>query len=365
MRGRTEPQSGMFHYFQPDDLIPADHPLRQIKVGADQALRTLEPVFQAMYSERGRPAIPPEQLLKSQLLIALYSIRSDRLFCEQLAYNFLFRWFLDLAPEGEPFDASTFSKNRERLLAHDVARQFFDAVVRQARQAGLLSDEHFSVDGTLIEAWASLKSFRPTTRPDDREPPPDDPGNPTVNFRGERRTNTTHHSTTDPEARLARKGVGREAKLCFAGHVLLEHRHGLCVDRAVTPATGTAERDAALQLLRRQARKRIRPQTLAADRGYHTRAFIQQLRARGIRPHIALFPGRRTPGLDGRTTRHRSYALSQRLRKLVEEVWGWAKTVGGLRKTRFRGRARTELYSCVAIAAYNLLRMRRLALARG
>ena len=360
MRGRSEPQGAIFHYFHPDDLVPAAHPLRRIKALADTALRELGPIFTAMYSERGRPSIPPEQLLKSQLLIALYSVRSDRLFCEQLGYNFLFRWFLDLPPEATPFDASTFSKNRERLLAHDVARAFFDAVVRQARGAGLLADEHFSVDGTLIEAWASLKSFRPTPR-GEREPPPDDPGNPTVDFRGEQRTNATHQSRTDPEARLARKGHGREAKLCYAGHALLDHRHGLVVDLGVTPATGTAEREAALALLRRQARKRIRPQTLAADRAYHTRTFVQQLRARGIQPHIARFPGRRTPGLDRRTTRHRSYETSQRWRKRVEEVWGWAKTVGGLRKSRFVGRARTELYALVVGAAYNLVRLSRLA----
>lgn len=360
MRGQPDAQPGIFHYFQPDDLIPAEHPLRRVKAWADEALRTLEPVFREMYSARGRPSVPPEQLLKSQLLIAFYSVRSDRLFCEQLAYNFLFRWFLDWAPEAAPFDPSTFSKNRDRLLAHDVAHRFFDAVVRQARGAGLLSDEHFSVDGTLIEAWASLKSFRPTTR-HDREPPPDDPGNPTVNFRGERRSNTTHQSTTDPEARLAKRGPGREAKLGYMGHALLDHRHGLVVDLAVSGATGRAEREMALALLRRQARKRICPQTLAADRGYHTRGFIAQLRARGIRPHIAQVPGRCTPGLDGRTTRHRSYVVSQQLRKLVEEVWGWAKTVGGLRKSRFVGRARTELYALLVGTAYNLLRVSRLA----
>jgi transposase len=360
MRGESESQAAIFHYFQPDDLIPSDHPLRRIKAWADQALRTLRPVFQTMYSDRGRPSVPPEQLLKSQLLIAFYSVRSDRLFCEQLAYNFLFRWFLDLPPEAAAFDASTFSKNRERLLAHDVAHQFFDAVVREARGAGLLADDHFSVDGTLIDAWASLKSFRPTTRPD-REPPPDDPGNPTVNFRGERRTNTTHQSTTDPEARLARKAAGREAKLSYTGHALLDHRHGLVVDLAVSAATGTAEREMALALLRRQARKRIRPRTLAADRGYHTRDFIAQLRARDIRPHVAQVHGRRTPGLDGRTTRHESYGVSQQLRKRVEELWGWTKTIGGLRKSRFIGRARTELYALLAGTAYNLLRLSRLA----
>src|SRR2546430_9177008 len=226
MRGHTDAQSAIFHYFQPEDLIPAEHPLRRIKVWADEALHTLEPVFREMYSERGRPSVPPEQLLKSQLLIAFYSVRSDRLFCEQLAYNFLFRWFLDLAPEAAPFDASTFSKNRERLLAHDVAHQFFDAVVRQARGAGLLSDESFSVAGTLIEAWASVKSFRPAAR-HDREPPPDDPGNPTVNFRGDRRANTTPPNTTHPPARPPSNGAGPDAQHRFPRHAVAHPPHRL------------------------------------------------------------------------------------------------------------------------------------------
>lgn len=357
MRGRSTPQGAVFHYFQPDDLIPADHPLRRIKATAEAALRTLEPVFREMYSDRGRPSIPPELLLKSQLLIALYSVRSDRLFCEQLHYNFLFRWFLDLEPEAQPLDASTFSKNRERLLDHEVALRFFDAVVALARRQGLLSDEHFSVDGTLIEAWASQKSLR---RVDAPRRPPDDPGNPTVNFHGETRSNATHQSTTDPEARLAKRAAGREAKLAYAAHVLLDHRHGLCVDLAVTTASGTAEREAAIAMLKRQARKRIRPRSLAGDKGYHTRTFVEQLRERGVRPHLATMANRRTPGLDGRTTRHASYAISQRLRKLVEEVFGWAKTVGGLRKTRFIGRARTELHALLVGTAYNLLRVSRL-----
>jgi hypothetical protein len=256
------------------------------------------------------------------------------------------------------WDHSTFSANRDRLLAHEVGRRFFDAVVAQARRAGLLSDEHFTVDGTLIEAWASLKSLKPTDAATPATPPAD-PGNPTVDFHGERRSNATHQSTTDPEARLMRKGRGKEAKLCFSGHVLMEHRHGLCVDLQIAPATGTAERDTAVSMLRRQARQGIRPRTLAADKGYHCRAFVRWLRRRRIRPHLARVTGRHTPGLDGRTTRTAGYALSQRLRKRVEEIIGWIKTTGGLRKTRFRGVARTQLAGYLVGAAYNLLRLSR------
>jgi transposase len=360
MRGDVNPQDGMLSYLSAEARVPATHPLRQVKAMADAVLRALSPTCDAMYSQAGRPSIPPERLLKSQLLIALFSVRGARLFCEQLDDNILFRWFLDMNLEEPSFDHSTFSKNSERRLTHEVARRFFDAVVQQARAEQLLSDDHFTVDGTLIEAWASLKSLKPKEQVGP-PPPPDDPGNPTVTFHGERRANATHQSTTDPEARLARKGAGKEAKLCFSGHVLREHRHGLCVDLQIAPATGTAERDVALAMLRRQARRGIRPQTLAADKGYHSRDFVQQVRARQIRPHLARIPGRHTPGLDARTTRHRSYALSQRIRKRVEEIFGWMKTVGGLRRSRFRGVARTQQAAYFIGAAYNLLRLSRLS----
>jgi IS5 family transposase len=274
-------------------------------------------------------------------------------------YHILFRWFLDMSLDEPVFDHSTFSQNSERLRTHEAAQKFFDAVVQYARREGLLSDEHFTVDGTLIEAWASLKSVKPKDAPAPPAPP-DDPGNPTVDFHGDRRTNATHQSTTDPDALLARKGTGKEAKLCFSGHVLMENRQGLCVDLQIALATGTAERDTALRMLRRQARRGIRPCTLGADKGYHTKDFVRRLRQRHIRPHLAQITGRHTPGLDGRTTRHGGYTLSQRIRKRVEEIFGWLKTIGGLRKTRFRGVARTQHAAYLVSAAYNLLRMSRL-----
>lgn len=364
MRGNQDFQSGLFSDVAPEHRVPADHPLRILKAVADDALKTLSPTFTAMYSPLGRPSIPPERLLKAQLLIALYSVRSHRLFCEQLDYHILFRWFLDMSLDEPSFDASTFSQNQERLLQHAVAPRFFDAVVGLARSEGLLSDEHFTVDGTLIEAWASLKRVQPIAPPAPSAPP-DDPGNPTVNFRGERRTNATHRSTTDPEARLARKGKGKEAKLAFGGHVLMENRHGLCVDLCVTSATETTEPTAASDLLRRHARRGVRPTTVGGDKGSHTTAFVRFLRRRRIRPHLAQIRGRHTPGLDGRTTRHTGYEVSQRIRKRIEEIFGWVKTIGGLRKTRVRGIERTQQAFHWVASAYNLLRMSRLMLARG
>jgi transposase len=353
----------MLTVVQPDHRIRPDHPIRRIKALADGELRRLSAVFDAMYAAGGRPSIPPERLLKACLLIALYSVRSERQFCEQLDYNLLFRWFLDMNLEEGSFDASTFAKNKDRLLAADVARRFFEGVVRQARRAHLLSTEHFTVDGTLIEAYASLKSVRPRDeRPGDR-PPPDDPGNASVNFRGERRSNATHVSTTDPEAQLARKGFGKETKLCFSAHVLMENRHGLCVDVSVAEANPATERTEALRLLRRLRRRRFRPRTVGGDRAYDAKAFVGGVRALGITPHVAQYAAGHHRGsqIDARTTRHGGYGASQRVRKRVEEIFGWMKTVGGLRKSRYRGSRRTGLWAYFVATAYNLLRLAKLS----
>lgn len=361
MRGRVDPQESMFSYFSPDSRVPEGHPLRQIKGHADAVLASMSPEFDRIYAEIGRPSIPPERLLKASLLIALYSVRSDRLFCEMLDYNILFRWFLDMSLEESGLDQSNFSRLRERLVGQDTARMFFDAVVREARRAGLLSDEHFTVDGTLIEAWASHKSFKP------KDGPPSGgagSGDGMVDFRGQRRTNDTHESTTDEEAKLARKGKGKEAKLCYGGHALMENRNGLCVDLKVSSATQT-ETEAAKDILARQARKRVRPASLGGDKGYHSKDFVAHLRSRKIAPHIAQIEGRRTPGLDARTTRHPSYAVSQRKRKRVEEIFGWMKAYGGLRRTLVRGLARVQMHAYIVGAAYNLLRMSRIAPATG
>jgi transposase len=324
-----------------------------VKELADAALRELSPVFDAMYSTSGRDSVPPERLLKASVLMALYSVRSERLFCEQLGYNLLFRWFLDMDMSEPPFEHSTFSKNRARLLAHDVATQFFVQVVAQAKAARLMSDEHFTVDGTLIESWASLKSFK--KKGDDKRPP-DDRGNPTVNFHGEKRSNKTHESTTDPESKLMRKGLGKEAKLSFSAHALMENRNGLLVDFRVDQADGRAEWRNALQMLddTRSEDSRV---TLGGDKGYDTRDFVAACRERNVVPHVAQ---KQSSAIDGRTTRHRGYEISNVIRKRVEEIFGWMKTIGGFRRTRFRGVARTALAGTIVAAAYNLLRMSKL-----
>jgi len=359
MRGRQDPQASMLAFVDVETRIPPDHPLRMIKYLVDEALIDLSPLFDEMYAEIGRPSIPPERLLKASLLISLYSVRSEYAFCEELNYHLLFRWFLGMDMVEPGFDSSTFSKNRERLLQHQVAREFFDAVVLRATERDLLSDEHFTVDGTLIEAAASLKSFRPKDQPPSDEPP-DDPGNPTVNFRGQRRSNKTHQSTTDPEARLAKKGKGKEAHLAYAAHALMENKHGLVVDFQVTQATGTAERDVVPDLVDQARERDFTPQTLGADKGYDTRSCVADLRARKVTPHVAQNTSGRRSAIDRRTTRHLGYAISQRKRKLVEEIFGWMKTIGGFRRTRFIGLERTQLAGYFVAAAYNLVRIARL-----
>jgi transposase len=348
--------------------ISAVHPIRAIKQLTDEVLAGLSPCFDAMYAEGGRPSIPPERLLKAGLLMALYSVRSERAFCEQLEYHLLFRWFLDMDLVEPSFDASTFSKNRSRLLEHEVAQAFFTAVVEHANARSLLSDEHFSVDGTLIEASASLKRFGPRAVPVTHDDP--DAGNPSIDFKGKPRTNDTHRSTTDPEARLYTKGNGQTAKLCFMGHALMENRNGLMTDLRVTEATGYAERETALAVLDEAVRQGRHPSTIGADKAYDTNDFVDAIRARTITPHIA--PNNwttekraRISSIGAEITTSVGFTLSQRKRKRIEEIFGWMKTVGGLRRTRYRGVARTQMTAYLVGAAYNLLRMSRLLAAEG
>jgi transposase len=355
MRGDDIHQDSIFSYLSPEARVPKDHPLRPLRQMVNQALRELSRDFQAMYSSEGRPSIPPEKLLRALLLQVLYTIRSERLLMEQLDYNLLFRWFVGLSMDDKVWDHSVFSKNRERFLRSDLAAAFFGRIKEQAAQAGLLSGEHFTVDGTLIEAWASLKSFRPK----DTLPPEGGSGrNPEVDFHGERRLNHTHASTTDPEARLFRKGKGKEAKLCFMGHVLMENRFGLIITPRLTAPTGTAERVTAERMVGDlPGRHRI---TVGGDKAYDTRELVQSLRALNAVPHVAQNRAGRSSAIDGRTTRHPGYAVSQRLRKRVEEIFGWIKTVGNLRKTRHRGIERVGWMFTLTAAAYNLVRIRNL-----
>ena len=358
MRGFDRPQSTMLTLVNPEKRVPANHPIRLIKALAEVALKELSPLFEQMYSEVGRPSIPPERLLKASLLMALYTVRSERMFCEQLDYNLLFRWFLDLNWDEPSFDHSTFSRNRTRLLEHDVAGEFFRTVVAEARELKLTSDEHFTVDGTLIEAWASMKSVRPKDCSGER--PAEGGGRNTErDFHGQRRSNDTHASTTDPEARLYRKGRGKEAKLCFMGHGLMENRHGLLVDACLTLADGHAERVAALHMIEPRA---DRPQaiTLGADKAYDAEDFINELRSMKVTPHVAQNTSGRSSAIDGRTTRHGGYAVSQRIRKRIEEAFGWIKVVAGQEKTKFRGRDRVGWAFTFAAAAYNLVRLPKL-----
>ena len=357
MRGVDHQQSQMFSYLSPETRVRKDHPLRAIRAMVDEVLSHLSRRFDRMYASAGRPSIPPEKLLRAQLLQLLYSIRSERLLMEEIDYSMLYRWFVGLDLDEEVWDPTTFTKNRDRLLEADVAKEFLAQVVAQARQKGLTSDEHFTVDGTLLEAWASVKSFQ---RKDEKpSPPPDDPGNPTVNFHGEKRSNQTHASKTDPDAKLARKGPGKEAKLSFSGNLLVENRNGLIVLSEVFEANGTAERDAALVML--EQIPGAKPVTAGGDKGYDTLDFVAECRHLGVTPHVAQNERRRGgSAIDERTTRHQSYRLSQVKRKRIEECFGWLKTVALLRKVRHRGIFKVDWVFAFACAAYNLVRIRNL-----
>jgi transposase len=352
MRGPDEQTSDLFSYLSPEQRVRGDHPLRAIRTMTDHVMRELSPRFERMYSDIGRPSIPPEQLLRALLLQALYTVRSERLLMEEIDYSILFRWFIGLGLDEPIWSPTSFSKNRDRLLAGDVASAFFDVVLSHAREAALLSDEHFTVDGTMLEAWASLKSFQ--RRDAGPPPPPDDPGNPTVDFHGETRTNDTHASTTDPDAQLYRKGRGKEAKLAYLGHVLLDNRHGLVTNVCATAATGTAERDAALLLLETVPYAT----TVGADKNYDVASFVAGVQALGIVPHVA--QKIRGSAIADDVTADPGYAVSQRKRKLIEQVFGWMKTVGGLRKLRHRGGELVDWIVTFTAAAYNLIRLRTL-----
>ena len=356
MRGEDQRQGAMFSYVSLEQRVPEDHPLRKLLPMVNEALAELSPRLESLYSRVGRPSIPPEKLLRALLLQVLYSIRSERMLIEQLDYNLLFRWFVGLGMDDLVWVPTVFTKNRDRLLEGEIAEAFFALVLAQARKKRLLSNEHFTVDGTLIEAWAGQKSFR---KKDAGPPePPDDPGNPTVNFHGEKRSNETHQSTTDPQARLYRKSSSQEAKLAYLGHVLMENRNGLVVDTRVTEAQGRAEREAALEMLKSIPGQHRR--TVGADKGYDTRDFVAQVRSLAVTPHVAQNTSRRRSAIDGRTTQRPGYSVSQRVRKRVEEVFGWLKTVGLMRKTRHKGVERVGWMFTFAAAVYNLVRMRNL-----
>jgi transposase len=363
MRGRVDQQADMFHVFDIEDLVPGDHPLRKIKPMVDAEIARLRPLFNKAYSNIGRPSVPPEFLIKASLLQAFYSIRSERQLCEQIAYNFLYRWFLDLKLDGAVWNHSTFTKNRERFAEHGLMRRFFDGSVARAINEEAVSEEHFSVDGTLIEAWASMKSVR---RKDESDDDSDGDSNGWKSFKGEKRSNTTHASTSDPESRLARKGKGRESRLSHSMHALMENRNGLLLDIVVDEANGRIERDAALAMLDRVGRRHhLRPETLGADKGYDDGPFLESLECeRLITPHVSIRDGviraRDVAGQCRLEARRRQatkgYRASQIVRKRIEEIFGWLKTVGGLDRTRFIGRWKTQSYAYSAGAAWNFMR---------
>lgn len=355
MRGIEKNQQSLFSYISPEQRVPEDHPLRPIRKMVDKALKQMHSRFNNQYSKTGRPSIPPEQLLRALLLQVFYTIRSERLLMEQLDYNLLFRWFVGLSMDDPVWDHSTFSKNRDRLLNTDTATAFFQSVRDQAREQNLMSDEHFTVDGTLLEAWASMKSFQPK---DDEDGPPDSGQgrNPTVDFRGQKRKNDTHASKTDPDSRLYKKAKGQQAKLCYMGHTLMENRNGLVVDAMVTITSGRAEREAAVMMIDQVPGKgRI---TVGADKGYDCKDFVDDCRSLKATAHVAQKD--KDSAIDARTTRHEGYDVSLRVRKRVEEVFGWLKTVGCLRKLHHRGCERVDAVFTLATAAYNLIRIRNL-----
>lgn len=361
MRGNDTHQQAMFSYVSLESRVPESHPLRSLRRMVDEVLSGMSAEFGAMYSGTGRPSIAPERLLRALLLQVLYTVRSERLLMEQLDYNLLFRWFVGLSMDDEVWDHSTFTKNRDRFLGSNLAEAFFSGVVSQAEEAGLLSDEHFTVDGTLIDAWASMKSFRPKDGGNDSSS--GGGHNESVDFHGEKRLNDTHESTTDPDARLYRKGKGKESRLTYMGHALMENRNGLVVDTRLTLATGRAEREAAVAMVHGvSGRNRV---TLGGDKGYDTADFVETLRALKVTPHVAQNDTRRRSAIDNRTVRHPGYAVSQRIRKRVEEMFGWIKTVGNLRKTRHRGLERVTWMFTLTAAAYNLVRMRNILEASG
>jgi transposase len=355
MRGEDQQQQAMFSYISPEERVPKDHPLRPIRVMVDKALDDLAPLFREMYSHTGRPSIPPEQLLRALLLQVFFSIRSERLLVEQLEYNLLFRWFVGLSMDDKVWNHSAFSKNRDRLIAHEVATAFFQSILKQAQRAGLLSKEHFTVDGTLIEAWASMKSFRPKDE-DDQDPPEGGGRNPEVDFKGQKRKNDTHQSTTDPDCRLYKKGKGKESKLCYMGHALMENRSGLAVDSRLTLTSGTAEWEAALEMI--ENLPWVGHITVGGDKGYDVPVFVNGLRNLQATPHVA--QKAKGSAIDKRTTRHEGYQVSQKIRKRIEEIFGWIKAAGGLRKTRHRGLEKVDWMFTLATTAYNLVRMRNL-----
>lgn len=360
MRRPDHQQRKMFFYVSAENRIPKNHPLRPMKAMVEECLKGLDHAFSKMYASSGRPSIPPERLLKALLLQLLYSIRSERSLIEHIDYNILYRWFIGLHLDEPVWNHSTFSKNRDRLIDSEIALSFLGLVLKRAEEEGLLSNEHFSVDGTLLEAWASLKSFRPKDESSPpSEPPPSEGGrNPEVDFHGEKRSNETHASKTDPEALLAKKGKGKEAKLCFTGHALMENRNGLVVNACVTRATGTCEREAAIEMLEEIPGEH--QATVGADKAYDTKTFVKECRSLKITPHVAQ---KENSAIDGRTTRPEGYGQSQRKRKRIEEVFGWIKTVACLRKLSYRGVRKVQWVFTFAVAAYNLVRMRNLGIA--